>query len=582
MSKKKELTSVDFFKDTSAFDNKYLRWIEQNPHRFLILVITLIGFIYRLIFAMGARGILHADEIYQGLEMGHKIAFGSGIIPPEFRNDYQDVPSYAASRSWTFPLIFGMIMRFFDILGLDYFTVTLPAIKLLLAVNSTLLIISSRKLAKQITNNQNVELFTTVFIALWYRLIDFTVRSFTNTFFLPILFYSIYRILINLENDNISKRDHVIVIFGIGISTYNRLDLFIIIIAFFIISFNGNKINQYLKYALDTMFGWIICLIVDFYYYKEFKIPPLNWFKFNLIENNSDNFLVNSWDYYIDNLINLDGLKPFVLFSFLLMIISASIIKYHPKSFNQKDKNLIRNYYRLFFATMFVWITYTSFWRNLNLESLIAFFTKAESWEPQSHKEIRFIIGGLVVLLIYISVGLEIAIIITTRLLQWILIDLRKIKNSKFLSSEIKHWTNIILPLFLILIISLQSVTYGNSRQYIEGHTEINIALEYVGKQNDTSGVIVGVIWYQSGGYTYSHLTSDVPMVFVNFQDNDAEKLRIYKLMLANYLQEASFNYFIVPDYQFKWNLDLQSDLYEFDWKLIKIIDGTVQIWKRI
>jgi hypothetical protein len=522
-------------------------------------------------------GILHPDEIFQALEMGHKIAYGSAVIPPEFQNENINDPYYAASRSWSFPLVFGVIMKTMSFFNLDYFTIILPTIRILLAINSTLLIISSRKLAWQITKSRNVELFTTIFVATWYRLIEYTVRSFNNTFFLPILFYGTYRILLSFERGKISKYDHLIVIFGLGIATYNRLDLLLIIFVFFVISFSFQYFKFYLEYALGGIMGWGIGMTIDYHYFGEFKFPPYNWVQFNLIEKKSDIFGLTEWYYYLTNLIYQDGLLPFVILNFVVLIITLFVLRRDKNGFYKENKQLIDSYFRVLFVVSFIWLIYTSFWRNFTIDRI----ANLTWWEPQSHKEVRFIMGGLVLLLIHISIAMDIGIKLLNKFLQWFVFSFRKVKFDKFLSSEIKYWNKLAVTSLMIILIVGQSWSYANDRQSIEQFADVNQGLTYVGQQDDVTGVIVGIPWFQSGAYTYSHLNSDIPMQFVNFVEADLERLRTSMIFAEYYIRDPVYNYFIAPDYQFRAFPGLVELLTQYDFDLVKLIDGKVDVWKQ-
>ncbi|MCE7736930.1 MAG: hypothetical protein GPJ54_18745 [Candidatus Heimdallarchaeota archaeon] len=581
MSKGDKTASADFLNNLSSFKNKYLQWIEQNTHYFLIIVFTVLGFAYRLFLSIGIYGILHPDEIYQALEMGHKIAYGSAIIPPEFQKENLLEPSYAASRSWSFPLFFAIIMKTLSFMNLDYFRVILPVIRFILVVNATFLIYSSRKLAWQITKNKNVELFTTVFVAIWFRLAEFTIRSFNNTFFLPIFIFAIYRILLSLETKEISYSNHVLVIVGIGLSTYNRLDLFLIVFGFFFMTFSFRNLSMYYQYAIDGLMGWGLGLSIDYYYYGGLKLPPLNWIKFNLIENRADVFSVSNWDYYIYQVIVLDGLLSFVIFNFFLMMIITTLIVNDRKTVYKENKLIFDSYFKQFVNVSMIWLVYTSFWRELTVGKLIKFITTGEGWEPISHKEVRFIMGGLLLLLIFLATGFQISIILLTKFINWFVFDVKRIKRKKNILTEIKYWTNLIVPAIIILLIVNQSFSYANERQYIEQFADINHALTFVGHQDDVSGVVIGVNWYQAGSYTYSHLNSDVPIVFVNFFGVDESTYVVNTKFINSYAQDQTYNYFIAPDYQFTVYPGLSAVLLQNNWILIKIFEGKVDLWTR-
>ena len=272
------------------FDNKLLNFIERNLHQSLFLTAIIGGFLVRWLFSQFVTGILHPDEIYQSLEMAHVMVYDSGIIPPEFKLENRQVESYATSRSWIFPLIFATIMRFGEYIGLDYHSGIIPMIYFILVLNSTFMIYSASKFSFMLTKSKNVQLYTAYAIAFWFRFVEYTIRSFNNTFFFPILFYGLYRVLLVMERKKVTAYDSFIVMFALGVTTYVRLDLLFLVLLVFLVTFNKVNYNQYIKLAMDGFVGWIIGILTDFYYYEEYVIVPYKWFLFNIIESNSDLF----------------------------------------------------------------------------------------------------------------------------------------------------------------------------------------------------------------------------------------------------------------------------------------------------
>jgi hypothetical protein len=347
------------------------------------------------------------------------------------------------------------------------------------------------------------------------------------------------------------------------------------------LSFSTKNFFHYLQYLADGLLGWGLGLVIDYHYYGSQKIPPVNWVKFNLIENRADVFSIDRWDYYISEVIILDGLGPFVVFNlFLLSFVVSST--YADKSFFYNDNKLIiRSYVKQFFVVSFIWLVYTSFWRDMTLDGLIELFLTGNSWDPMSHKEVRFVMGGLLLLLVFLATGFQIAILLIIRVVSWITFDLRKIKFDKHIFGEIKYWTNLIVPAIVILLIVTTSFSSAANRQYIEQFADVNLALSYVGHQDNVTGVIVGVNWYQAGSYTYSHLSSDVPIVFVNFWGSSVTNNEANKKVMVTYANDLTYNYFIAPDYQFFAYPELTSILLSNGWDLVQVVEGKVDVWKR-
>jgi phosphatidylinositol glycan class B len=68
----------------------------------LLLVAILLALLLRVVTAIAFPNILWPDEIFQSLEQAHRLNFGYGIIPWEFRD---------GTRSWVFPAILAGVIR---------------------------------------------------------------------------------------------------------------------------------------------------------------------------------------------------------------------------------------------------------------------------------------------------------------------------------------------------------------------------------------------------------------------------------------------------------------------------------------
>jgi len=73
-----------------------------------VIVILAIAFALRVLLATHFPNIHHPDELFQYLEQGHRVAFGYGVVPWEFRD---------GSRSWLLPGFLGGIMWLTSSLG---------------------------------------------------------------------------------------------------------------------------------------------------------------------------------------------------------------------------------------------------------------------------------------------------------------------------------------------------------------------------------------------------------------------------------------------------------------------------------
>jgi GPI mannosyltransferase 3 len=83
----------------------------------------------RAYLAVADQGMVWADEVFQTLEQGHRLAFGYGLVPWEFKT---------GARSWLLPGAVGGLMKAFSLCGIGGGGVLAIATKLSFALLSTL------------------------------------------------------------------------------------------------------------------------------------------------------------------------------------------------------------------------------------------------------------------------------------------------------------------------------------------------------------------------------------------------------------------------------------------------------------
>jgi len=116
------------------------------------------------------RNLAWPDEIFQTLEQGHRIAFGYGIIPWEFRDGV---------RSWFIPGILGAVMRAGDWLGGTPKSYLL-AVDLLLALASLVPVAVAMAWAKRVALPHTW--IAGIACAVWFELVFFSGKALAEAF----------------------------------------------------------------------------------------------------------------------------------------------------------------------------------------------------------------------------------------------------------------------------------------------------------------------------------------------------------------------------------------------------------------
>src|SRR5258708_13050366 len=75
----------------------------ERRRRLMLLFLCAIAIALRLYFAFASPNIAHPDEIYQNQEQAHRLVYGYGIVPWEFREGVRSsiLPEFLAFLSTT-------------------------------------------------------------------------------------------------------------------------------------------------------------------------------------------------------------------------------------------------------------------------------------------------------------------------------------------------------------------------------------------------------------------------------------------------------------------------------------------------
>jgi hypothetical protein len=120
----------------------------------------------RLVFALTTDQIHHPDEVFQYLEQGHRLVFGYGLIPWEYR---------FGTRSWLIPLVVAGPLALCKLLHVDQPTVYIPLVKSLFCLLSVSLVFAAYTIGRSLVSERAGRL-AAVFCAFWYELIYFAPR----------------------------------------------------------------------------------------------------------------------------------------------------------------------------------------------------------------------------------------------------------------------------------------------------------------------------------------------------------------------------------------------------------------------
>jgi phosphatidylinositol glycan class B len=142
-----------------------------------IYVLAVVGLSFRIVFALTSDRIHHPDEVFQYLEQAHRIIFGYGYVPWEYR---------FGARSWILPGFISIWLLVCKFLHVDYPSVYIPLVKIVFSLLSISLIFSAYIIGRNLASERAGRL-AAFFTCFWYELIYFSHKplpDIVSTYFL--------------------------------------------------------------------------------------------------------------------------------------------------------------------------------------------------------------------------------------------------------------------------------------------------------------------------------------------------------------------------------------------------------------
>jgi GPI mannosyltransferase 3 len=121
----------------------------------------------RLVMAWRSEHNVHPDEVFQYLEQAHRLVYGYGFVPWEYR---------FARRNWLLPGTLAGLLEALRLLGLDRPTAYIPAVKGLFAIASVSLVYAANAIGRNLYGVR-AGLIAATLVAFWYELVDASPRA---------------------------------------------------------------------------------------------------------------------------------------------------------------------------------------------------------------------------------------------------------------------------------------------------------------------------------------------------------------------------------------------------------------------
>jgi GPI mannosyltransferase 3 len=123
--------------------------------------------VLRLVVVWRSEHVGHSDEVFQYLEQAHRLVYGYGFVPWEYR---------FARRNWLLPGTLAGVLEALRLLGFDRPATYIPALKALFALLSVSLVYAANALGRNLFGAR-AGLIAAVLAAFWYELVEASTRA---------------------------------------------------------------------------------------------------------------------------------------------------------------------------------------------------------------------------------------------------------------------------------------------------------------------------------------------------------------------------------------------------------------------
>nr|MBN2276126.1 hypothetical protein [candidate division Zixibacteria bacterium] len=220
----------------------------SNRSAHVFMAIIALALIARVITALISDNFNHPDENFQILEQAHRIVFGYGFIPWEFR--------YSA-RSWLVPGFMTALLYPFKWFRLDNPSFYIPAIKVILSLISIGAVWAAYRIGER-WYSVKAGLWAAFFCALWYEIIYFSIRPLSDVWAANIFMVSLALALSENHNRNIILSG-IMAVLAAAIRI-NYIPVVLAMIVFFSIEYSSGKRRLYL---FSIAVGIVLVAIFD-------------------------------------------------------------------------------------------------------------------------------------------------------------------------------------------------------------------------------------------------------------------------------------------------------------------------------
>lgn len=289
----------------------------------LVLIAALL---LRLFAYLNYPSIHHPDELFQYLEQAHRLAFGYGIIPWEYRE---------GTRSWLLPGALAGLMKMAGGVGFSSPDVYLLVVAAVLSVLSLSVVVVGFLWAYR-TQGVAAAFITAILCSIWFELVYFAPKPLTEVVAAHLLVIAVYLVYPGQAVSSWQRLFIAGLLFGLIVSLRVHLAPALLVAAIYTcrLEIKDKWIPLIAGSGLLLLFAGLLDAVTWDYPFQSF----LANIRVNILEKRSHVYGVELWSFYIKQWLNIWGLAviPMALLSLLAMrqhillgLVPAAIVLTH-------------------------------------------------------------------------------------------------------------------------------------------------------------------------------------------------------------------------------------------------------------
>jgi GPI mannosyltransferase 3 len=269
-------------------------------------VVVVVGLALRLAFAFVATNLHHPDELFQYLEPAHRLVFGYGLVPWEYR---------FGTRSWLLPLVLSGPLYLVKLVHADDPALYAFVIKSLLCVLAVSLVVSCYRIGRNLVSESAGRL-AAVLACFWHELLYFAPRATPETL-------ATYLLAGALALVTDVQRGRRALLFGlcVGLAVVLRLQYLPVAAFLLLLAFGAWNVRAVTRSVVAALGVGVLAGVLDKLTWGGWFISYYNTYVFNVVLRVAGMFGTSPWRTYAVQLgITSAGVFLIVIVASLLFI----------------------------------------------------------------------------------------------------------------------------------------------------------------------------------------------------------------------------------------------------------------------